>query len=823
MPTTYSPIFSITGPQVGPKKPYSPNLFNTSTGVYGTGTYPIHFSYKIDNKIPYHTGSQVVSTAPVIIVQPVNITLTDGGVAGAIGVMATGTLPLTFTWYRDNLVSTGGGVTDTNVDGSTASSSIIIPAASSENGTVWYCIVGSAPGNTQTNNATITVNSASSTPAISSTSALSFSAATGSTPYMYVAATGTHPLTFTWYKGISIVDTQVDPALPSGFDPYIFTTGGVSKYTLPSVISGATYYCHVSNGIGSVDSSPFTMTVGDAPVISSGTLAAVTVTEGDTYSRTVTLSAGVPSGYYWMVKPTSDTSYDVSYIVWSDTFNITGTSVYNGPALTIGSNGKYLSCTVINDYGSAHTNAALITVNAAIIAAPTVVTDPSNVTYSTDPVNFTAVFTGPFLTFQWETRGVLDIAWYPSSQPTSSSNAFTSTLTDITFDKPSINGMKYRCTATNSAGSVTTNYATLTVGTPPLIVSSIAVSPASHLLHGYPDYIQYTATATYSDASTGDVTNSCTWASSDISKVLIFTSGSPSMAQSQGVVGTVDITAQVGAATGTATCTVDSATLSSLTISPLYSSIAVGSTVAFSSTGHWSDLSTSTLTAGTKWSSSSTGVATIGSPYPLGLGWPTASGISAGSTTITGTAGPIIVEKSASTTLTVTSGGGGGGTTLYFRPTTGTGSSTFSGAIDTTSMVVDSNTESYAETGPGDQNPIWIFSGFGTGVQTGEPHIRVTGGTEYSADPLISQSSYITFTYSINGGSSWNDIFHSEGGSGDPSSATVLFTYPPVTCDMADFQVKLELFGCYNLIGGDPAFPGVKAWVDIFDIVFLTS
>ena len=83
-------------------------------------------------------------------------------------------------------------------------------------------------------------------------------------------------------------------------------------------------------------------------------------------------------------------------------------------------------------------------------------------------------------------------------------------------------------------------------------------------------------------------------------------------------------------------------TLSSISVTPANPSIAVGATQQFTATGTYSDGSTKDLTSQVTWASSATAVATINSS---GL----ASGVSAGSTTITVTSGSV----SGTTTLTV--------------------------------------------------------------------------------------------------------------------------------------------------------------------------
>jgi uncharacterized protein YjdB len=85
--------------------------------------------------------------------------------------------------------------------------------------------------------------------------------------------------------------------------------------------------------------------------------------------------------------------------------------------------------------------------------------------------------------------------------------------------------------------------------------------------------------------------------------------------------------------------------LTSITVTPSNSSIAVGTKQQFTATGTYSDNSTKNLTALVTWSSSSTSVATITTEG-------NATMVAVGSTTITGASGTI----AGTTTLTSTNG-----------------------------------------------------------------------------------------------------------------------------------------------------------------------
>ena len=163
---------------------------------------------------------------------------------------------------------------------------------------------------------------------------------------------------------------------------------------------------------------------------------------------------------------------------------------------------------------------------------------------------------------------------------------------------------------------------------------------------------QFSATGTFSDNTTQDLTTSATWGSSVTSVATISNdAGSNGRATSVGT-GTTTILVGSGGLSATTTLTVTAATLVSVTVLPANHTISLGTTLQFSATGTFSDSTTQDLTTSATWSSSATSVATI-SNAAGSIGNATAVG--AGTTTIMATSG----GHPGSTTLTVTGGGAG--------------------------------------------------------------------------------------------------------------------------------------------------------------------
>ncbi len=177
---------------------------------------------------------------------------------------------------------------------------------------------------------------------------------------------------------------------------------------------------------------------------------------------------------------------------------------------------------------------------------------------------------------------------------------------------------------------------TFTVTDPVLV--SIAIAPAnSQLFLG--TLKQFTATGTFSDQSTKDITASVTWGSSNHSVASISGGGLVTAL----ALGSLTISATSNTITGSTSLIVQSSILTSITVLPANGSIAASTTVQFHALGNYSDGSTQNLTRQVTWASANTGVAQI-------INTGASRGVAPGTTTITATLGSV----SGSTTLTVT-------------------------------------------------------------------------------------------------------------------------------------------------------------------------
>ncbi|MES2128740.1 MAG: ice-binding family protein [Pseudomonadota bacterium] len=177
--------------------------------------------------------------------------------------------------------------------------------------------------------------------------------------------------------------------------------------------------------------------------------------------------------------------------------------------------------------------------------------------------------------------------------------------------------------------------ATLTVG--PAVVTALAVIPqVPTVLPGATR--QLAVTATYSDASSADVTAASSFVSATPASASVSSTGLVTGVAA----GSSIVSASFGGISATTTASVPAGvTLSSLAISPANPSIAVGATQQFIATATYSNLSNAVISA--NWSSTT---AASGSIAASGL----ATGVAAGTTTIGASFGGL----TASTLLTVT-------------------------------------------------------------------------------------------------------------------------------------------------------------------------
>ena len=190
-------------------------------------------------------------------------------------------------------------------------------------------------------------------------------------------------------------------------------------------------------------------------------------------------------------------------------------------------------------------------------------------------------------------------------------------------------------------------------GSAPLTVnaanlSSIAITPANGSI-AQGTTIQFTATGTFNDGGTRNLTHQVIWSSSDTTVAVIGSSGIAT-GQPRGASGsgTTIISAVLGSTSASVNFTVTNATISSISVTPTGVTIPIGAQKGFQATGLFSDSTTEDITANSQWTSSNPSVATVGSGGGAIL---TATGVAAGTANINASFGGV----TGSGTLTVDS------------------------------------------------------------------------------------------------------------------------------------------------------------------------
>ncbi len=267
----------------------------------------------------------------------------------------------------------------------------------------------------------------------------------------------------------------------------------------------------------------------------------------------------------------------------------------------------------------------------------------------------------------------------------------------------------------------------------PVVLLAIAVSPPVASI-GVGQTEQFTATGTYSDLSTQNLTDSVTWSSSSTSTATISSQGLATGAAT-GVV-TVTATDPSSGILATAALTVTPAVLVAITVSPPVESLGIGQTQQFTATGTYSDLSTKNLTDSVTWSSSSTKTATVS---PTGL----ATGVATGVATVTATDPSTGVPGTAVMTVTpavllaiaVTPpvAALGVGQTQQFTAT-----GTYSDL--STKNLTDSVTWSSSNSSTATLSPTGLATGVATGVATvtaTDPSSGIAGTAALTVTPAV--------------------------------------------------------------------------------------
>ncbi|MCK6470111.1 MAG: tandem-95 repeat protein [Planctomycetes bacterium] len=368
--------------------------------------------------VPDTNSPPVIESAPWASPNPVTLPSST-----SVNVVAndpdSGPAALTYTWSKVS----GPGTVIFSPNG-TASSSV--STATFGTAGIYTLRVGVSDGAaTVTGDVTVSVNAALIAPAIT-TQPASVAVTAGQAATFNVTATGTAPLSYQWRKNGTAISGATN-----------------SSYTTPATTTadhGALFSVVVSNSAGSVTSANATLTVNSAavaPAITSQPVS-VAVTAGQAATFNVTATGTAPLSYQWRKNGVNIA-------------NATSAG-YTTPVTTAADSGALFSVVVSNSAGSVTSSNATLTVR----VMPAITTQPASVAVTAGQnatFNVTATGTAP-LSYQWRKNGTAIAG---------ATNSSYTTPATTTAD----HGALFSVVVSNSAGSVTSANATLTVTSSP--------------------------------------------------------------------------------------------------------------------------------------------------------------------------------------------------------------------------------------------------------------------------------------------------------------------------------------------------------------------
>jgi uncharacterized protein YjdB len=397
-----------------------------------------------------------------------------------------------------------------------------------------------------------------------------------------------------------------------------------SSNTVAATISSAGLASGLSAGTTSIQASSGTITGSAAlVVVSTSVLQSITVTPSASSIAKGQMQQFVATGAY----SDGSTQNLTSAVTWSSSLQAVATISSSGLATGMGVGTSTIAATLGTVSGS-----TTLTVTTTILVS--IAVTPANPSIA---LGTTQQFTATGNYSDGSTLNLTGSVTWISSVPAVATVSNTAPNVGLASSVGTGQTM-----ITANSGSISGS--TVLTVTPAALVSIIVTPSAPTIPLG--STRQFTAIGTYTDGSTQNITTTVAWSSSLPSVATISnTAGTNGLASSVNA-GQSTITATLGSVTGSTTLTVNAAALSSIALSPLNSSIALGATQQFTATGTYTDGSTQNITAMVAWSSSSPAVATISNAAGTnGL----ATSVGSGQTTITATQGSV----TGSTTLTV--------------------------------------------------------------------------------------------------------------------------------------------------------------------------
>ncbi|MFZ6816850.1 Ig-like domain-containing protein [Undibacterium sp. Ji22W] len=432
---------------------------------------------------------------------------------------------------------------------------------------------------------------------------------------------------------LSIAVTPPNPSIPLG-NQQVFKAIGTYSNGASTDISAIAVFSTTNPAIASISASGTAkgLSVGVTPVVaSSGGLSGTT---NLTVSPAALVQLAItPVNPSLQVGATQALIVTASYTDGS-TVNVSTSSTYTSVTPAIA---KVIANTGVVTGVSTGTSAVSATFNGMTISTTVTVTPALLVSIAVTPASANINIAG--------TQNFVATGTYSDGSVTNISSSVVWTSSDITkatiLSGGTATGLAIGSSTMTATFQTKSGSALLNVVPTPTI-TSITVTPATNTV-AVGGTKSFVATALYSDSSTLNITSTAIWSSN---QPLIATVNSVGVTTGVSS-GLATMSASLGGRTGTADLTVTPAlVMTSITVTPLTPSAAVGATLQFVATAVYNDLSTQNISNTVVWSSSNAIVATISNSAPKGL----ASALAVGNTTITATQGTL----NANTNFTVT-------------------------------------------------------------------------------------------------------------------------------------------------------------------------
>jgi hypothetical protein len=412
-----------------------------NTGVLAPGTYNINVTGTAGTSVQSTVVTYIVDpgTPPAITSQPSNVTVCSGAAAN-FSVTATGT-GFTYQWQ----VSTDGGTTYTNIAGATSTSYSIPAPTVAENGYLYHVVITAQCGATTSNAATLNVNAS---PAIA-TQPASVTVCTGSGNTFSVVGTG-GGLNYQWQISTNGGATFTD-----------ITGANSATYNLTNITSGqdGNQFQVIVTGAcpGTITSAPATLTVGNAPNITTQP-SSITTCEGVNADFT-SAASGSGLSYQWQVSTDGGATFTNISGATSATYSVPATTALNG-------NQYHVVITSASCTTPSVSTAGLLTVN----ALPAVTGQPaSSVLCAGSNASFTSTASGTNISYQWQVSTDGGVTFTNIAGATNAAYS----ITGVTATQ---NGYQYHVVVSGTCSpAAVSNAATLTVANP----ETVATQPAN--------------------------------------------------------------------------------------------------------------------------------------------------------------------------------------------------------------------------------------------------------------------------------------------------------------------------------------------------------